>query len=218
MNEANDQFGAAPIRFEDSSGFLGTSQDEVPEPITSLLLNAYVEVDEGQVIEGYWLRAVDDSAMPVVNQIVMHSFDFRQVSRLLAAIFQSCGQGGEPERRVGLGYTAYHNRLARQLHPELTDHPVENLACMVSGFPDRGVRVSFATADGSPAPVAAFQGRLVPDGLHAMARGFREMAEWRFEALNRARKQVIPLHAKRTDPRRAATERAAPAGSAAPRR
>lgn len=193
MNDSSElNFATSHIEFEPSTGYVGTSLDSMPEPITALVIDSYMKIDnKGRVIEGYWLRVLDDTLMTSVIQPVMHSFEFMQVSRLCAAIFSACGRLDSDNSRVGHGYTAYHNELARRLDPTLSEGPIRNLSCNVSGFANRGIDVRFTTSDATPTLIAAVQGCLSLQGMHMLARGFRDMADWRAQALDHASQVVI---------------------------
>lgn len=189
MSETDEvsTYETSHIEFEPSTGYVGTALDSMPEPVTAMIISSYVSIQpDNRIIEGYWLKAHDESSITPEPQPIMHSFEFMQVSRVCAAIFASCGKSGLGEDRVGMGFTAYYNRLARSLDPSLPDGPIKNLGCYVAGYPDRGVMVRFMTVDGCPSPVAAVQGCLSPQGMHTMARGFRDMVEWRMIALEQA--------------------------------
>ena len=180
-------FETQNIEFEPSTGYVGTGIDFMPEPATAMCINAYVRVEpNGRVLEGYWLRTMDSSALVPDPQPVMHTFDFMKMSDLCAKMFQVCGRPDSEESRIGLGYTAYYNELARRLDPNLQEGPVPGLACSVMGYPERGLLIRFSTADASPTPVAALRGCLSLQGMHTLARGFRDMADWRGVALETA--------------------------------
>jgi hypothetical protein len=204
-------FATQNIEFEPSTGYVGTAIDFMPEPVTSMSINSYVRVEpNGRIIEGYWLCAMDSSAMVSDPQPVMHTSDFLRMSRLCAMMFDVCGRPSADEVRVGMGYTAYYNELARRLDADLPEGPVNNLACSVSGYPDRGVLVRFSTADATPTPIAAIRGCLGPQGMHTLARGFRDMAEWRLSALAHAGDMVLELGHSDPVPRREAARTSPP--------
>ena len=199
-------FGTGPVVFEPCTGYVGTGALSMPEPITSMVLNGYVQqAPGGRVVEGYWLRVSDETGMVPDPQPVMHSWDFGQVTRVMAALFSRCSEPGET--RVGFDFTAYHNELARRLDPTLTDQPVGGLSCSVTGYGDRSFLLRFSTCGAEPSDIAAIRGRMTNAALHALASGFRDMVSWRADTLAVARERAAEATASRrkgADPERRA--------------
>ncbi len=201
------------IEFEKSTGYVGVASRAMPEPITAVVIEASMGLDANdRFVEFFWVKAVDatDTAEP---QPIMSTYTFHHISQLCGALFSACDQIVKRETRLDGQFTAYFNTLAKQLDPELPKGPQGGLVCTVEGYGNRGVRVKFCCFDSPDHPVAAFQGSILPQEMHTLARGFREMVDWRNLTKELVHEEKLARAATKGQTRRVAAD-AAPAATA----
>lgn len=178
MSDEFAPFASAEVMFEPFTGFLGSGSDTIPEPVSGFTVGAAAGRDGGgRLVERYWIGATDSGDQAVEPQMVAETYGFKQFSLLCAAIFDRCGRLAET--KVGFGFTAHRNRLSRLIDPSLPSLPVEDALCTVTGYGAGGVLVRFSTGDGNPEAVTVLRGCLAPSAVHALAGGFRDLADWR---------------------------------------
>jgi hypothetical protein len=182
-------FTTGVIEFEPYTGYVGLPGITIPEPISGFTFDGRVETSRarpGAISEGYRLTVSDEGARWGGPQTLMFVPDLNRVSRLAAAVFTCCGKPDETVK-VGFGFHAFHNALARRIDPTLDSGAVRELACIVTGRENRGVEIVFETANGDPIPIALIQGRLPEHAMHAIATGLRDLAAWRVERVEQLR-------------------------------
>jgi hypothetical protein len=191
-------FTTGIIEFEPYTGYVGLPGITIPEPISGFTFDGRVEPSRsrpGGTSEGYRLTVSDEGARWGGPQTLMFVPDLNRVSRLASAVFTCCGRPDETVK-VGFGFQAFHNALARRIDPSLDSAAVRDLACIVTGRSNRGIEIGFETANGDPIPIALIQGRLPEHAMHAIATGLRDLAAWRVEKVEQLRlgNVVRPVH------------------------